>query len=202
MGRKAGVSAGQTRSDVLQAAARVFARRGYEGATIAEIAGEAGLSSGSIYGHFAGKAGLFSAVLEAYGRPQLARRLHDDRPFDIADYLADAGADLDRPVAERTLLIEAVMAAKQDPQLRQVLSRWFADQQEFFSTALAAAQAAGRMDPGFSPAGAARLATTVVLGSLVLDVLELPSTEEGDWADAVRRVVDAFRIGDRSRAGS
>ena len=196
------MSAGQTRGDVLKAAARVFARRGYEGATIAEIAAEAGLSSGSIYGHFAGKAGLFSAVLEAYGRPQLARRLHDDRPFDIADYLADAGAELDSPVAERTLLIEAVMAAKQDSQVREVLSRWFADQQEFFSTALAAAQAAGRMDPGFSPAAAARLATTVVLGSLVLDVLDLPSSEKGDWADTVRRVVDAFRTGDRNLEGS
>jgi AcrR family transcriptional regulator len=179
---------------VLRAAARVFARRGYEGATIADIAAEAGLSSGAIYAHFEGKTGLFSEVLEVHGRPQLARRLHDDRPFDIIDYLIDAGTDLDRPAAERTLLIEAVMAAKHDKELRAVLARWFGDRQEFFASAMAAAQQSGVMRADFSPAAAARFATAVMLGSLVLDVLDIHEPESDEWPTVVRQVVDSFRV--------
>jgi AcrR family transcriptional regulator len=43
---------------------RVFARSGYEGASIAEIAGEAGLSKGALYWNFAGKEDLFLALLD------------------------------------------------------------------------------------------------------------------------------------------
>src|SRR5580698_4431131 len=108
MGRRAGVTSEQTKDDLLRAAAKVFARSGYDGATIAEISTEAGLSSGAIYAHYDGKADLFSAVLRAHVERKLARRLHDDRPFDIADLIAEAGAELDQgPAAERTLLIEA-----------------------------------------------------------------------------------------------
>lgn len=202
MGRTAGVTAEETRRKVLRGAARVFARRGYEGATITEIATTAKLSTGSIYAHFAGKAELFSAVLEAHGRPQLARRLHDDRPFDITDYLSDAGADLHRPAAERTLLIEAVMAAKHDPKLRRVLSRWFGDQQSFFTSAIAAAQAAGTMNDDFSAAAAARFATAVVLGSLVLNVLDVPDVEPEAWSDVVHQIVDSLRAHDHDRTES
>ena len=38
MGRRAGVTAEQTRDQLVRAAAKVFARSGYEGATIADIA--------------------------------------------------------------------------------------------------------------------------------------------------------------------
>ncbi|HET6910923.1 MAG TPA: helix-turn-helix domain-containing protein, partial [Mycobacteriales bacterium] len=126
MGRRAGVSPEQTRSDVLTAAAKVFARAGYDRATVAEIASESGLSTGAIYAHYDGKADLFLAVLRAHMHRELERRVPDDEPFDIGSLIAGLGADLDRrPAAERRLLIEAVMAAKHDPKTRQVLSSWF-----------------------------------------------------------------------------
>lgn len=201
MGRRAGVTAEQTKAGLLQAAARVFARRGYEGATISEIAAEAQLSSGSIYAHYDGKAQLFLAVLEAHGRSELSRHLHDDAPLDIAQFLIYAGSHLDdRPVAERTLLIEAIMAAKQDPEVRSALSRWFTDQHQFVSASLQAAQKAGRLSSDFSPSAAARFAASVTLGTLLLDVLDLPQPSKGDWSDTIRRVVGAFEAVDDSAA--
>lgn len=193
MGRRAGTTAEETKAQLLRAAADVFADRGYAGASISDIADEADLSSGAIYAHYRGKAHLFLAVLERYGRSDLARRLHDGEPLDIGTFLIQAGARLDRrPAAQRTLLIEAIMAAKQDEEVRTALSGWFADQHEFFASSLAAAQRSGTMDPDFSPAAAARLAAAVMLGTLVLDVLDVPKVEPRDWDEAIRRVVASF----------
>ena len=54
----------QTREELLAAAKRVFARRGYRGASVEEIADEAGYSHGAVYSNFNGKADLFLAVFE------------------------------------------------------------------------------------------------------------------------------------------
>jgi AcrR family transcriptional regulator len=55
----------RTRDDLLAAATRVFARRGYRAATLEEVAAEAGLTTGAVYSNFSGKHDLFLAALEA-----------------------------------------------------------------------------------------------------------------------------------------
>src|SRR3954471_8564526 len=53
----------------LEAAARVFARRGYEGTKIMDVVREAGLSTGAVYGRFQSKNDLLrAAVVERAGR--------------------------------------------------------------------------------------------------------------------------------------
>jgi AcrR family transcriptional regulator len=64
-------SQAQTRADLLEAAARVFKRRGYEGASIADIADEAGYSHGAVYSNFDGKDDLILALYEQW----VARRV-------------------------------------------------------------------------------------------------------------------------------
>lgn len=56
----------QTRADLLNAARRVFLERGFHGATLDEIAEEAGYTKGAVYSNFEGKDSLFVAVLEAH----------------------------------------------------------------------------------------------------------------------------------------
>ena len=53
-----------TRASLLRAARKVFGRRGYYGASLDEIADEAGFSKGALYYNFGGKEGLFVALLE------------------------------------------------------------------------------------------------------------------------------------------
>jgi len=53
-----------TRAALLTAARRQFGTHGYAGAELAAIAGDAGVTTGAIYHHFAGKKGLFQAVAE------------------------------------------------------------------------------------------------------------------------------------------
>lgn len=54
-----------SRDQLLAAASRVFARRGYHGASMNEIATEAGFSKGALYWNFDGKEDLFFALLDA-----------------------------------------------------------------------------------------------------------------------------------------
>ncbi|MCU0285667.1 MAG: TetR family transcriptional regulator [Acidobacteria bacterium] len=53
-----------TRQIVLDAALKVFSRKGFSQATLEEVAHEAGLTRGAIYWHFKNKNEMFGAVLE------------------------------------------------------------------------------------------------------------------------------------------
>jgi AcrR family transcriptional regulator len=62
---------GVYRQHILDAAERVFAERGYEAAKVVEIAYDCGLSMGTIYAIFPGKAELYAALLEERGQELL-----------------------------------------------------------------------------------------------------------------------------------
>jgi AcrR family transcriptional regulator len=53
-----------TRERLLSAARIVFARSGFHGASVEEIASEAGFSTGALYSNFEGKEDLFLALME------------------------------------------------------------------------------------------------------------------------------------------
>ena len=53
-----------TRERLLDAARNVFARSGFHGASVEEIASEAGFSTGALYSNFDGKEELFLALME------------------------------------------------------------------------------------------------------------------------------------------
>lgn len=55
----------QTREKVLLAARQLFTERGYEGATIRDIAKAAGMSTGAVFASFADKSELFGDILTA-----------------------------------------------------------------------------------------------------------------------------------------
>jgi AcrR family transcriptional regulator len=84
-------SQARTRADLIEAAARVFDRRGYERASIAEIADLAGYSHGAVYSNFDGKEDLFLALYEHW----VARRV----------------AEIDATWSERGTLTERARAA-------------------------------------------------------------------------------------------
>lgn len=52
----------RTRADLLDAAVRVIAAKGYEGASVGDIAAEAGYTKGALYAHFGSKRGVLLAL--------------------------------------------------------------------------------------------------------------------------------------------
>jgi AcrR family transcriptional regulator len=62
----------------------VFARRGYEAATVEEITAECGIAKGALYGHFASKEELFRTILVEHVRrraTETASRLEPGLPL-------------------------------------------------------------------------------------------------------------------------
>jgi AcrR family transcriptional regulator len=80
----------QTREQLVAAASRVFARRGYHEATVEEIAAEAGFSTGAVYSNFSGKEELFLALADR----QVSQRVGEiEAVADAAEREDDAGAE-------------------------------------------------------------------------------------------------------------
>jgi AcrR family transcriptional regulator len=112
----------RTRARLLQAAARVYARRGFDGATLDEVAEEAGFTKGAVYDHFGGKENLLLALLDEHLSAQIAEQIG---LFDTSTETAErprAGADrwmrelVEDPVAFR-LLVETWVRAQRGGEL-------------------------------------------------------------------------------------
>jgi AcrR family transcriptional regulator len=63
---RVGEAVAQTRTDLIAAAREVFLRRGFQRATLEEIAQEAGYTKGAVYSNFEDKDALYLAVLDAH----------------------------------------------------------------------------------------------------------------------------------------
>lgn len=78
--RQPRLTGAQRQKSILDAAAEVFARRGYDGARIEEIAIQAGVSKALIYQHFVGKRELYSEILRNGTEESLRRSLEAAAP--------------------------------------------------------------------------------------------------------------------------
>ncbi len=83
---------GARREQIVEAATRVFAEKGFRRATTREVAREAGVSEGTIYNYFEGKDALLMAILERLNETE--RRAEDfeegmatDFPGFLKEYL-------------------------------------------------------------------------------------------------------------------
>jgi AcrR family transcriptional regulator len=56
----------RSRTAILDAALELFSHRGYGATSMRDIAGKAGVSTGSVYHHFADKEAIFQALLEQF----------------------------------------------------------------------------------------------------------------------------------------
>lgn len=193
MGRIAGVTAEETRQRLLAAAASVFADKGYDGAGVAEIATAAGVSPGAIYSHFPSKAELYAATLHAHGALEVERLLAIGSGREALATIAERGIALGgRKPEEGSLLVGAIVAARRHPEVREVLSREFVAREQRFSRLIAAGQDDGTIVSGVSAAAVSRFVTMLVLGSLLVAAMDLPTVDERDWAALIDDLVARF----------
>ena len=194
MGRHAGVTRDETGAAILAAAAKVFAKQGYDGASIAEITTEAGLSSGPVYGHFGSKAELFAATLEAHSERELDDFLGATAARDVPSVLTALGANLIRQQpARRSLLVEAVVASRRDPAVAALMSSIFARRRLRLATLIEGGQAEGDIDVLVSAQALARFSVILGLGALLMSALEQGDVDEPEWQHLIDTVVDGFR---------
>lgn len=186
------------RAEILAAASRVFAERGYHRTTVRQVAREAGIADGTIYLYFGSKQEVLLALLAELGRL-------DDRPADFAELAgADARTFADVYVRRRFLDIRSrrevfvavfpeVLA---DPTLREALRSRLAPAYAAADAELDRRSRAGELG-SLDPVLLARVTSATVLGLMLLDVVgeavvrerwdELPAFLTGFWFDGVQR---------------
>lgn len=125
----------ETRQKVLAAAARLFRERGYEGASIAAIAGAAGVSEETIYGRFRNKRALVGELLAGAVRGSDPRPVPEqegpralavatDQREQLRIFAADISVRLERAAP---LLAVVAGAARAEPELAELVARAHAD---------------------------------------------------------------------------
>lgn len=181
---------------IITAALRVFTRKGYHGATMPEIAAEAGLSVGGLYWYFKGKdqvvaailAQLFEADLDALaillreetaaGERLLAFARHFATLFDSHQWLFPVGLDL-------------YSAASHDAQARGFIRRYLGR----YRDALAALIAQGIAHGEFGPVDPGDAASALLALEEGLALLWVADPDHTRYREALTLGVERFVTG-------
>jgi AcrR family transcriptional regulator len=193
------------REELLAAALRVFARRGYREAGVDEIAAEAGYSKGALYWHFESKGELLEALLEERidARTRELVALMASAPLD-RDMSVEASREFARRLSEQrdAVLLEREYwsLAIRDPEMRAR----YAERQTELRAALARglearARHLGTPELGMPAEEVARVAMSVI-GGLTIDELVEPGSVDPELVGEALAVVYAGLVA-RARAG-
>lgn len=187
----------QTRVRLLEAAAAVFAEKGYDGAGVQEIARRAGLTTGAIYGRFKGKAELLREVIAQCSSDELDELFNQHR-FEghASDIVLVAGSHLvDRRDAEAqrgdALLLEAFVASRRDPEIADAVRAMLTERADRLGDVLETAKADGSLDPTLDTASLVTFCHAVGLGFLVFDALGVDVPDSQPWEQLITRLVAA-----------
>lgn len=96
-----------TRERILEAAARVFAQKGYQSASLDEVAADAGLTKGAVYWHFKSKNDLFFALLDSRFQTEFDHHLPQAIGLEAGQVSAREGT--------KALLASVLDRVRQDP---------------------------------------------------------------------------------------
>ena len=161
-----------TREELLDAARRVFVERGYHGASLELVAGEAGYTKGAVYSAFGSKGLMFLAVYEREieGRLEAFRAAGADPVATARDHLARVRRE---PGWTLALLEFRLHAAARDAELNAA----YADRHRAYLAALGA-------EVGTDP-----MAVIALGNGFALEQLAMPDKEvETVFIEAAKRL--------------
>jgi AcrR family transcriptional regulator len=198
----------EARDELLTAALRVFARRGYRESRVDEIAAEAGYSKGALYWHFSGKEDLLMALLEERidapmrDRVALLASAPPERDMSVEGTRAFAqqlGEQREAMLLER----EYWSLAIRDPELRAR----YAERQTELRGALAAAMEArarhlGTPDLTMPAEDVARIVMSIIGGLSVDELIEPGSVRPELLGEALALVYAGLVARAQGRAAS
>jgi AcrR family transcriptional regulator len=195
MGRTAGVTAADTRERLLQAAAAVFAERGYDGTRVADIAAAAGVSNGALYAHFDSKAELLVQALRTHGRRMLAELFAADPDRSITELLLVIGRSLPRRSERGDLIVEGLVAARRDEDVAEPMRDYMGERADWLAGLMRIAQAGAELDSALSPDALAHFCLLLSMGSALVTP-DMHAVDDGEWMALLSRVVTALAPAD------
>lgn len=205
----------RTRAELIDAAGRVFARRGYDGASVEEVAEEAGYSHGAVYSNFEGKADLFLAVFEEYMAERVRElaetqaALPSDAPLEArARALADQWMDrLARDRESVALHMEFIAHADRDPELARRFGSRSAAMREAVSRYISGYREEAGVELALPADELALVLRALGIGLAVESLVSLDAVRHDLYGDFVELLVTLLREGGpaeppRSRRGA
>ena len=188
------------RSQLLEAAARVFAAKGYSGTKIQDIVREAGLSTGAAYGRFRNKDHLLrEAVIARTGK--VAHLGASGQGARVADLIERAARISKDPLTDdEAVRLEAFVTARREPDVAEAVAEAQSTWRAAIQPVVDAAVADGTVASDVDPEAVLYFVRTVHLGLLLQRAAGLPSPAVDGWTDLVRRIVASF--GDPTQQGT
>jgi len=184
-----------TRDRLIEAAAAVFAEKGYDGAGVQEIARRAGFTTGAIYGRFRGKAELLFAAIEAHTTNELEQLFAEHR-FDgrVTDILTTVGSHLvTEPFDDgQALLLEAFVAARRDPEVAELMRQLLQHRATTFAALVEDAKASGLVVTELDTEAIVRFCHAVGFGFLLFGAIDLEQPAAGPWEQLIAQLVRAL----------
>jgi AcrR family transcriptional regulator len=175
----------QTREYLLQAAAQVFAERGFHGASLDQVAAAAGFTKGAVYSNFKNKEDLFLALLEANQEREME---------DLRDILQSSDIPPDARLPDFVGLIRAqtkelgdnwdilyqefVLYAMRNPAAREKLSELEAVTVEKVAGLIEAERTRQGIEPLERPEHVARIITALFNGISIMRALKIEAVDE------------------------
>ncbi len=188
------------RAQILEAAARVIREKGYQRATMQEIARAADVSAGTLYNYFQNKHDLFRGLLKDFAErttTEIARTGHGSDIELVSGLMESQFAHM---LEERTF-ISILHEARMDPELSQVYAdELIAPIREAAEERMRALIEAGTMHGSDTPM-AVRTLVAVILGYIILmEVGRDPELEGVGPRELGERVAELMLGGLRVRA--
>ena len=173
------------RDQLLEAAARVFAREGYDGTKILDIVAEAGLSTGAVYGRFGSKNALLQEAVVR--RAASVVNLEVSGVETVISALLAFG-----PLADdEAVRLEALGAARREPEVAAAIVEADRVRTEKLRPLFEAATRDGTIDPALDPVAVLFLVRTLYLGLLLQRAAQSVPPDPVAWEQLVRRVTEA-----------
>lgn len=179
----------EKRREILGAAERCFMRDGLQGASIASICAEAGISPGHLYHYFSSKEAIVSAMIEIRLAEAASRFANLAEGADVLGTLfgeMTVGASGHPP-----LLLEALAEANRNPAMAKALQDHTRGVHSLLADLLAKGQAAGAIDPALDRNMTASIIISIIDGSKTL-CLRDPELDAEQATKALQTMISRY----------
>ncbi len=162
--------------EALDRAIRVFWKKGYEGASMADLIAGMGINKGSLYNAFGSKKALFDQALLRYDQQKLQAMLNDLESLE--DPVQSIAGVFDGVIAEAEAKAEvngcflvntAIELPNRDDDVKTAVKASLGQIENFFDRMIRSGQAKGTISSDVTPSETAKALLSMVLGIRVLD---------------------------------
>lgn len=187
----------ETRARIVDAAYAVFARRGYDGASVDEVLTEADVSKGAFYHHVESKEALFRFLLTQRAR-QCTERMAEAIPEgasvaeSVEAMLRSGWSVVTADPAWAGIQMEFWVQATRERWAQDAMSESFQQCQRFLSSAITFGQQGGRINRAIDAHMAARLILALTDGMMVQWRIQLKAFDPGVAAAPMAEMIARY----------